>query len=200
MGAACRTVRGSTYLPVGEVVRAAAGIEGSDKTEVARAKLRALLESGRDADALSARVASAIGLSPEPAPQEEVFWAIRRLLEHVAETRPLVVVIEDIHWAGPTLLDLIEHIADWSRDAPILLLCPARPELLDDRTGWGGGKLNATTVLLEPLGADETMALIAALPGGAALPRPSGPGSRALPRATRCSWRSSWGCSWTTGC
>ena len=67
-----------------------------------------------------------------------MFWAIRRLFEHVARERPLVVVIEDIHWAEPTLLDLIEHVADWSRDVPLLLLCPARPELLDASTvvGW----------------------------------------------------------------
>ena len=63
-----------------------------------------------------------------------------------------MVVFDDVHWGEPTFLDLIEHVADWSRDAPILLLCIARPELLDS-PGWGGGKLNATTVLLEPLDA-----------------------------------------------
>ena len=130
-----------------------------------------------------------------------MFWAIRKLLEHLARERPLVVVIEDIHWAEPTLLDLIEHIADWSRDAPILLLCPARPELLDTRAGWGGGKLNATNVLLEPLGAEATARLIAALPGGQRDPgRRSRPASRPPPRATRCTSRSSSACSSTTGC
>ena len=73
---------------------------------------------------------------------------------------PLVCVFDDIHWAEPALLDLIEHIADWSRDAPILLLCMARPEFLDRRPGWAGGKLNATTVLLEPLSSEETDELI----------------------------------------
>ena len=62
-----------------------------------------------------------------------------------------MVVFDDIQWGEPTFLDLVEHVADWSRDAPILLLCLARPELLELRPGWGGGKLNATTVLLEPL-------------------------------------------------
>ena len=70
-------------------------------------------------------------------------------------TRPLVVVFDDIHWAEPPLLDLIEHLADWTRDAPMLLLCVARPELLERRPGWGGGKMNATTILLEPLAGDE---------------------------------------------
>ena len=161
---------GITYWPVGEIVRAAARIEESDTAETARLKLRAILAGERDVDVVTARVASAIGLSVEVAPQEEVFWAIRKLLEHLARQRPLVVVIEDIHWAEPTLLDLIEHVADWSRDAPILLLCPARPELLDARAGWSGGKLNATNVLLEPLGAEATGRLIAALPGGHAIP------------------------------
>ena len=69
---------------------------------------------------------------------------MRKLLEALARERPLVVVFDDIHWAEPTFLDLVEHLADWSRDAPILLLCLARPELLDERPGWGGGKLNAT--------------------------------------------------------
>src|SRR5262249_6494080 len=72
----------------------------------------------------------------------------------------VVVVFDDLHWGEPALFDLIEHIADFSRDAPILLLCLARPELLDARPGWGGGKLNATTLLLEPLQAAETATLV----------------------------------------
>ncbi len=95
----------------------------------------------------------------------ELFLLIRRLLEEVARERPLVVVFDDIHWAEPTFLDLLDHIADLSRGAPILLLCLARPELLDERPGWGGGKLNATTLLLEPLTADECAQLIEELDG-----------------------------------
>ncbi len=95
----------------------------------------------------------------------ELFLAIRRLLEEVARERPLVVVFDDIHWGEPTFLDLLDHIADLSRGVPILLLCLARPELLDERPGWGGGKLNATTLLLEPLTADECAQLIEELDG-----------------------------------
>jgi class 3 adenylate cyclase/tetratricopeptide (TPR) repeat protein len=95
----------------------------------------------------------------------ELFFSIRRLLEDVARERPLVVEFDDIHWGEPTFLDLIDHIADLSRGAPILLLCIARPELLDERPGWGGGKLNATTVLLEPLTDDETARLVEELDG-----------------------------------
>jgi hypothetical protein len=77
-----------------------------------------------------------------------------------------VVVFDDLHWGEPTFLDLVEHVADLSRDAPILLLCMARPELLDVRPAWGGGKLNATTALLEPLAPDETAELVDLLAGG----------------------------------
>jgi AAA ATPase domain/Adenylate and Guanylate cyclase catalytic domain len=75
----------------------------------------------------------------------ELFWAVRARLEEAARERPLVVVFDDIHWGEPTFLDLLDHIADLSREAPILLLCVARAELIDARPGWGGGKLNATT-------------------------------------------------------
>jgi class 3 adenylate cyclase/tetratricopeptide (TPR) repeat protein len=91
-----------------------------------------------------------IGTSPP-----ETQLAFRRLLEARAAERPQVVVIDDLQWAEPVFVDLVEHIADLSRDAPIFLLCIARTELLDSRPGWGGGKLNATSLLLEPLGASE---------------------------------------------
>src|ERR687888_1131258 len=91
---------------------------------------------------------------------EEIAWGFRKQLEAVASERPLVCVFDDLHWGEETLLDLVEHVADLSRDAPILLLCMARPDLLDRRTGWGGGKVNATSVLLEPLTSEETELLI----------------------------------------
>jgi class 3 adenylate cyclase/predicted ATPase len=90
------------------------------------------------------------GGSTSPA---ELFVAVRRVFEEVARERPLVVVFDDLQRAEPMLLDLLDHVADLSRGAPILLLCLGRPELLEERPGWGGGKLNATTVLLEPLDA-----------------------------------------------
>jgi class 3 adenylate cyclase/tetratricopeptide (TPR) repeat protein len=93
----------------------------------------------------------------------EIAWAFRKQLEAVARAQPLVCVFDDLHWGESTFLDLVEHVADLSRDAPILLLCMARPDLLDRRTGWGGGKVNATTVLLEPLAPSETALLIQSL-------------------------------------
>jgi class 3 adenylate cyclase/tetratricopeptide (TPR) repeat protein len=111
-------------------------------------------------------IASLLGESDEPATADEIAWAFRKLLE---ESAPVACVFDDLHWAEPTFLDLVDHIADWSRDAPILLVCIARPELLDRRSTWAGGKLNATTVLLEPLTAEETDELIERLLGDADL-------------------------------
>jgi tetratricopeptide (TPR) repeat protein len=123
-----------------------------------------------DADRIALVVAAAIGLSGEAPAREETFWGIRVFLEGLAVERPLVVVVEDIHWAEPTLLDLIEHIVDSSRKAPLVMLCAARPELLDARAGWGRGKPTATTIQLKPLPAERTSELIDALPGGRAVP------------------------------
>jgi class 3 adenylate cyclase len=107
---------------------------------------------------------SIIGSSPE-----ETRLAFRRLLESRAAERPQVVVIDDLQWAEPVFLDLVEHVADFSRDAPIFLLCVARIELLELRPGWGGGKPNATSLMLEPLKGEECDALIENLLEGALL-------------------------------
>ncbi len=123
-----------------------------------------------NADVITARVASAIGLSDAPAAQEEVFWAIRRVLERLARDRPLVAVIEDVHWAEPTLLELLEHLATRTRDAAVLIVCPARPELLEAHGDWAAGPHVTASVVLDALPGDATRRLIAALPGGGALP------------------------------
>jgi class 3 adenylate cyclase/tetratricopeptide (TPR) repeat protein len=101
-----------------------------------------------------------LGREARASSPEEIAWAVRKLFEAAAAASPLVVVFDDLHWGEPVFLDLVENVADLSRDAPILLLCMARPELLDRRSAWGGGKLNATNVLLEPLSTDETGELI----------------------------------------
>ena len=95
---------------------------------------------------------------------EEVFWSVRKALERRARDRPLALVMDDIHWAEPTLLDLIEHLAVWTREAPILLVCLARQELLDERPAWGG-----LQVTLEPLSEAESGQLIEELLGGSRL-------------------------------
>ena len=98
------------------------------------------------------------------APPEELFWAVRRLFERLARERPLLVVLEDVHWAEPLLLDLVEHVSRWSREAPILLLCVARPELFEERPQWEG-----VHVRLEPLSQGEATELLDALDAGGIL-------------------------------
>ncbi len=114
--------------------------------------------------AIGVEPGSVIGTSPP-----ETQLAFRRLLEARAAGRPQVVVIDDLQWAEPVFVDLVEHVADFSRDAPIFLLCIARTELLDARPAWGGGKLNATSLLLEPLAPEECAQLMDELVVGAPL-------------------------------
>ena len=156
---------GITYWPVLEVVKDLAGLDDADTPEQTRFRLAALLEGVDERDRVAERVAQTIGSSTEVAAVDESSRAVRTLFAAVASQRPLVVVFDDIHWGETTFLDLVEEIAEKSRDAPLLLLCMARPELIDVRPGWGGGKLNATSVLLEPLSDTECGRLIENLVG-----------------------------------
>jgi len=160
---------GITYWAVAEIVRQVAGIVDDDAADKARERIDAFVAGLPEAAAIARGLVGLIGLEAS-AGQEELVWAFRRALEHVADKGPLVVLIDDIHWAEPTLLDLIESVADLVRDSPILFVCPARPEFLDERPTWGGGKLNATTILLEPLAEGSALELIDALVPGGALP------------------------------
>jgi DNA-binding SARP family transcriptional activator len=149
---------GITFWPLAEVVRQATG-------ESSRAAILQLLDGKPDAELIADRVAGAIGLAEPGGAPEETFWASRKLLEAFAETKPLVLVFDDLHWAEPTFLDLVEHVADSTRRASILIVCLARPELVEERRWWAGGKLNTTSLLLEPLSASESDALIENLLG-----------------------------------
>ena len=135
---------GITYGPIAEMVRSV--IAGD-----VQPGLIELLAGQADAEEVAGLVAGVIGVTDVSGTGEEPFWAIRRLFEALAAVQPLVLVFEDIHWAEPALLDLIEHLSDWIRERPVLLVCLARPELLDARPAWGGGKVNAASVLLESL-------------------------------------------------
>jgi len=153
---------GITYWPLAEMVKTAVGIADDDPAEEAFEKLRESCEDEAVADllALATGVLEAVGGERS---QQEIAWAVREWAEQMAQTQPLVLVFEDIHWAEEPLLELIEHVAAWVRSAPLLLLCLARPELLDLRPGWSGGKLRATAIELEPLLAIESEELAAAL-------------------------------------
>ncbi len=161
---------GITYWPVVEMLTAAAEVGDLDGPDAIRAKIHGLLPDTPDASLVVERLAQLLGLEGATAAPEETHWAVRKLFDGMAERSPLIAVFDDVQWAEPALLDLIEHAADWSRDASILLLCTARPELLDERPAWGGGKLNAISFLLEPLTDDECDELIENLLDRAELP------------------------------
>jgi class 3 adenylate cyclase/tetratricopeptide (TPR) repeat protein len=160
---------GITFWPVLDVVKQATGITDEDTPEEARAKIAAELEGEQAAERVADRVAEVIGLAEAGGTAEEGFWGVRKLFEALAGKRPLIVIFDDLNWAEPTFLDLIEHVADWSRDAPILLVCMARPELLEIRPGWGGGRRNATVIFLESLSEPESEELIHNLLGEAGI-------------------------------
>jgi tetratricopeptide (TPR) repeat protein len=161
---------GITFWPVVEMVKTAAGVTDELAAGEVRARLASVLGDDPDRTAVAERLAELLGVGESPASPAETFWAVRRLFETLARGRPLVAVFDDIHWAEPTLLDLIEHLADWTKDAPVVLVCSARPELVENRPGWGGGKFNATSILLEPLGTEECARLIDNLLGATQLP------------------------------
>jgi class 3 adenylate cyclase/DNA-binding SARP family transcriptional activator len=163
---------GITYWPLAEVVSDMTGAGGHGPAEQSVPVIADQLADEPKADLIVAGVAEALGIEgSQGGTSEKIFWSVRRLFEAVARRRPLVVVFDDLQWAEPTFLDLVEHVADLSRDAPMVMLCMARPELLDARPGWGGGKLNATSILLEPLSEDETRELIGNLLSRATLPQ-----------------------------
>jgi class 3 adenylate cyclase/tetratricopeptide (TPR) repeat protein len=154
---------GITFWPLAEALIEVAGLREADPPEDARAKLADLAGGGELGARIADRVGQAIGIPGSETAAEETLWAVRLLLERLAAEAPVVFVIDDLQWAEPKLLELIEFVADVSRDAPILLACMARPELLETRSDWGGGKLNATSILLEPLAPEECRTLVANL-------------------------------------
>jgi class 3 adenylate cyclase/tetratricopeptide (TPR) repeat protein len=160
---------GITYWPLAEMVKAAAGISDDDPPEEAHEKLLVCCEDEAVADllGLASGVLTAV---EEERSQQEIAWAAREWAEQLAQAQPLVLVFEDIHWAEEPLLELVEHLATWVREAPLFILCLARPELLDVHPGWGGGRLRATAISLEALPRDESEVLLDALAGDEPLP------------------------------
>jgi len=143
---------GATYVPNTEIVRHAV-------EEYSLAGIRELVETEEDADAVAQRVAELTGIAESPAAPGEAFWAVRRLLESLARASPVVAVLDDIHWAEPTLLDLVEYLGEWA-EGQILLLCLAREELLEQRPGWGGPSSTGFVVDVHPLPAEVLGTLV----------------------------------------
>ena len=159
---------GITFWALAEIVKAQAGILEADDDATAAEKLRRAAEEivdPADADWVAARLRPLAGLEDESelggGRGTEAFAAWRRFFEELAAQRPLILVFEDLQWADEGLLDFVDELVDWVTDVPMLVVCTARPELLARRPNWGGGKLNASTIALEPLSDVETARLMA---------------------------------------
>jgi class 3 adenylate cyclase/tetratricopeptide (TPR) repeat protein len=141
---------GITYWPLAEIVSQVGD-------------LREALGDGADADLAALRIAVALGQAEATAAPEEIAWGFRKLFEALAAARPLIVVLDDLHWAEPTLLDLVEYAAAFAQDVPLFALCTARPDLFERRPGWTAPKPNATVVTLSPLAGADSETLVAQL-------------------------------------
>ncbi|MEA2676085.1 MAG: hypothetical protein QOJ81_226 [Chloroflexota bacterium] len=160
---------GITYWPVADIVRELCGITPQMSPDEAATRLADVSPDPGVADRL-ALIVGATGPSGPGAGEtgtggdREIAWGFRALVEHLVRERgPLMLVFEDIHWAEPPLLDLIEYLVTWTRDAPLLVVCPSRPELIDTRPAWGAGRMEGSRISLEPLTEAESRTLLGAL-------------------------------------
>src|SRR5215831_11615691 len=166
--ASCEAVGGASFAPVARALRATLGLHAGG------ADLRAAIDAavpGGDAD--RRRIAAGIGalLAGTPAPPEETFFVVRRLLAGLAAAQPVVLAIDDLHWAEPLLLDLVEHLVQWTTGVPLILLAAARPELRDTRSALTApGRLATDVVMLGGLDAAAATRLAASVLGADALP------------------------------
>jgi class 3 adenylate cyclase/tetratricopeptide (TPR) repeat protein len=165
---------GVTYWPLAEILKSQAGVLDSDPTEVVLDKLQRACDVALSADpsidaeracaaiaytvALEWPSASMRNLEPRQV-RDEMHAAWRALFSALAVEAPLIAVIEDIHWADPALLDLLEQLAD-RVVGPVVLVCPSRPELTDRRPGWGGGRRNVSSIAIDPLSAQDSERLV----------------------------------------
>lgn len=163
---------GVTYWALAEMVKAQAGILDTDSASEASAKLAAAVAELGEPDRLLESLRPLVGLGPAPSSaltegsdeqRAERFAAWRHFFEALADRRPTVLVFEDLHWADTALLDFVDHLVDWATGVPLLVVCTARPELLERRPGWGGGKPNALTLSISPLSDDDTARLLTQL-------------------------------------
>ncbi len=160
---------GITFWALGEIVKGQAGILESDNPEVAEEKLATALEAltadPSDRDWLAGQLSPLVGAESdvEGGDRTEAFTAWRRFLEDLAAVRPLILIVEDLHWADGALVEFLEDLLVWSADSPIMVICTARPELYEAHPGWGGGQRNSATISLAPLSDEYIARLLAAL-------------------------------------
>jgi class 3 adenylate cyclase/tetratricopeptide (TPR) repeat protein len=159
---------GITFWTVAEVVKQAAGIADDDPLAQAREKLASLMPFGAP-DAITERLSAVIGLTSESFAVEESYWAVRKAFEALAQSEPLAIVFEDVHWGEPAFLDFVRQLAESKSNAAILVLCAARPELLEGHPEWTTGR-NHTAVELTALSPAESDGLITNVGGGRNLP------------------------------
>ncbi|MGH3063045.1 MAG: AAA family ATPase, partial [Gaiellaceae bacterium] len=145
---------GITYWPLRGILLSATG-------SLTQEGIAQFLEGAEDADRIANRLAGAVGSEDAPPSGEETFWAVRRFLEHMAQERPIILGIDELQWAEPTFLDLLEYLVGWTTDAPVLVLGLARPELLEHRPTWN--TTSSLVVALEPLSGDDSKRLVEAL-------------------------------------
>jgi class 3 adenylate cyclase len=167
---------GVSFWALGEMVKAQAGIRENDAPREVEAKLTSavghLLIDEAERTWVTSQLRPLVGLPVESSrgdSESEASSAWRRFLEAIAERGPTIIVFEDLHWADDGLLDFIDSLAERSGGIPLFVLCTARPELLQRRSSWGGGKANALTISLPALRDDETQQLLTTLLGGASL-------------------------------
>jgi class 3 adenylate cyclase/tetratricopeptide (TPR) repeat protein len=165
---ACRVVvgrclpygEGITYWPLKEIVETLGGESG----------VRDVLRDDENTALVASRIFGAIGAAEPSGAPEETFWAFRRLFEMLAREQPLIVVVDELQWAEPTLLDLLEYLLTFAGDEPILLLCLTRPELFDERPSWSAPRSAATVVALETLDEADSSTLVETLAAERGLP------------------------------
>jgi predicted ATPase/class 3 adenylate cyclase len=162
---------GITLWPLSEIVMQAAGVREDETRDAAEGKLAAVLEGEDDASLICERVMGALGVGGAVHGTEEIFWAVRKLLQTLATKRPLIIVFDDIHWGESTFLDLVEYLGWSTRSTPIMVICIARPDLVEMRPGWGNASRNHIPVMLEPLPRADSDQLIANLLHGSDVPK-----------------------------
>ena len=157
--------RGITYFPLVQILREGAGLAGTESPEVVRHAVSEVLADLETGERVTDVLLPLLGAGGEPGSAEDTQAAVVAFLERVAMRRPVVVQVDDLHWAEPALLDLLDLVREETADLPLLLVGQARPELLENRPSWGQGATNAVTIGLEPFDTDTVRASVVALLG-----------------------------------
>ena len=166
----CLAYGNTSYSAFAEAIKAQCEIFEDDAAEVAAKKADAAVRELFGDESVSPQIRALVGAGESRGTsREDLFEAWRRFLERLAARYPLVVVLDDLHWADDGLLDFIEHVADWAQ-GPIMFVATARPELFETRPTWGGGKRNAASIYLDPLSEAEGEVMVGELLPGPVTP------------------------------